>query len=182
MTDRDNIIRMAREAGFAFHDNSLICIIDGLPDREIRALERLADKVIAEFLQRSDQYLTNDASREAVIADAVAEERESCATAKPPEPVGLSPILRAAYDLGVAETHAAIRARGQKSPETCWCETCRPNTPDDMRLIVCPACGNKRCPHATHHNNECTASNAPGQKGSSWENVKPAAGSRRQHD
>jgi hypothetical protein len=31
------------------------------------------------------------------------------------------------------------------------------------RMIVCPACGNKRCPHAWHHDHECTWSNEPGQ-------------------
>ena len=60
----------------------------------------------------------------------------------------------------------------RRSP-TCGCETCRPNTLSDMRFIVCPDCGNKRCPKATHHDNACTNSNAPGQPGSSWEHVKP---------
>lgn len=57
----------------------------------------------------------------------------------------------------------------------CWCETCRPVTLGDMRMVICPDCGNKRCPKATHHNNACTNSNDIGQKGSSWEHVKPAA-------
>jgi hypothetical protein len=35
-----------------------------------------------------------------------------------------------------------------------------------VRMVVCPICGNKRCPHATDHRLECTGSNAPGQKGS----------------
>lgn len=34
------------------------------------------------------------------------------------------------------------------------------------RMIVCPDCGNKRCPRATHHSQRCTASNEPGQRGS----------------
>lgn len=55
----------------------------------------------------------------------------------------------------------------------CWCETCRPITLTDMRMVLCPTCGNKRCPHATDHRNACTGSNEPGQPGSSWENVKP---------
>ncbi len=55
----------------------------------------------------------------------------------------------------------------------CWCETCRPVTLSDMRMVLCPDCGNKRCPKATHHDNACTNSNAPGQPGSSWEHVKP---------
>lgn len=36
-------------------------------------------------------------------------------------------------------------------------------------MIVCQICGNKRCPHATDHNNACTNSNEPGQKGSAYE-------------
>lgn len=35
-----------------------------------------------------------------------------------------------------------------------------------LRMIVCPECGNKRCPKATNHINECTNSNEPGQPGS----------------
>ena len=34
------------------------------------------------------------------------------------------------------------------------------------RMILCPECGNKRCPKATHHDNACTGSNEPGQVGS----------------
>lgn len=49
----------------------------------------------------------------------------------------------------------------------CPCAKCNPNA---LWMIVCSACGNKRCPKATFHENECTNSNAPGQKGSSYEN------------
>jgi hypothetical protein len=38
------------------------------------------------------------------------------------------------------------------------------------RMILCPVCGNKRCPHATNHNNPCTNSNEPGQPGSRYSN------------
>lgn len=31
---------------------------------------------------------------------------------------------------------------------------------------TCPTCGNKRCPRATDHRNECSGSNEPGQVGS----------------
>jgi len=33
-------------------------------------------------------------------------------------------------------------------------------------MIVCPQCGNKRCPHASDHRHACTNSNEPGQIGS----------------
>lgn len=55
----------------------------------------------------------------------------------------------------------------------CSCETCRPITLTDMRMVLCETCGNKRCPHATDHRSACTNSNEVGQKGSSWEHVKP---------
>lgn len=64
-----------------------------------------------------------------------------------------------------------------KAHEACNCEACKPQaelfTGEQMRMIVCSNCGNKRCPHATNHQNPCTNSNAIGQTGSSWEHVKP---------
>ncbi|MFY7545476.1 hypothetical protein [Enterobacter cloacae complex sp. CDL013] len=50
----------------------------------------------------------------------------------------------------------------------CWCRTCRPITMTDMRFVVCPECGNKRCPHANDHSNACTGSNEPWQEGSAY--------------
>lgn len=50
----------------------------------------------------------------------------------------------------------------------CWCHTCRPVTMGDMRFVVCPECGNKRCPHANDHRHACTGSNEPSQEGSAY--------------
>ena len=56
----------------------------------------------------------------------------------------------------------------------CPCYTCLddPNlgfaNPVMTRMVVCPECGNKRCPKATHHDHECTGSNEPGQPGSNY--------------
>ena len=36
-------------------------------------------------------------------------------------------------------------------------------------MIVCPICGNKRCPKSTDHQLGCTGSNSPGQEGSRYE-------------
>lgn len=48
----------------------------------------------------------------------------------------------------------------------CWCTTCRPITLEDARFVVCPDCGNKRCPKATDHREwQCSGSNEPGQVG-----------------
>lgn len=50
----------------------------------------------------------------------------------------------------------------------CWCRTCRPVVMADMRFVVCPECGNKRCPKANDHRNVCSGSNEPGQDGSAY--------------
>ncbi|WP_258315987.1 hypothetical protein [Klebsiella pneumoniae] len=50
----------------------------------------------------------------------------------------------------------------------CWCRACRPVVLNDMRFVVCPDCGNKRCPRANDHRNACTGSNEPGQEGSAY--------------
>lgn len=50
----------------------------------------------------------------------------------------------------------------------CSCLTCRPVTFTDSRFVVCPECGNKRCPHANDHRNACTGSNEPGQEGGAY--------------
>jgi hypothetical protein len=53
-----------------------------------------------------------------------------------------------------------------RKKEPCRCRACRieANSPDVQPvggiMIVCPKCGNKRCPHADDHRNECTANNA----------------------
>lgn len=66
----------------------------------------------------------------------------------------------------------------------CWCYECLKDIPvhvpsmsNEMtvkmtipmvRFIVCPECGNKRCPRATDHRFACTDSNDTGQIGSRY--------------
>lgn len=50
----------------------------------------------------------------------------------------------------------------------CNCQSCRPITMEDMRMVLCATCGNKRCPHANDHRLPCTKSNLPGQLGSAY--------------
>lgn len=38
----------------------------------------------------------------------------------------------------------------------------------NVRMFLCPVCGNKRCPTATDHRHACTHSNEPGQPGSDY--------------
>ena len=47
----------------------------------------------------------------------------------------------------------------------CACRACNPHA---WWMVVCSTCGNKRCPHASHHDNACTNSNEPGQPGSGF--------------
>lgn len=72
----EEIIILAKEAG----------IIDPSPyvgarENQLLALERFALLVVADFLQRTGQYVTNDASREAALNQARTDEREACAKA-----------------------------------------------------------------------------------------------------
>jgi hypothetical protein len=55
----------------------------------------------------------------------------------------------------------------------CWCRACNRDTKGPggwpylaTTFVVCPDCGNKRCPKATDHLNACTDSNEAGQTGS----------------
>lgn len=66
----------------------------------------------------------------------------------------------------------------------CWCERCDKEQagPNEIslflrfRMNLCPMCGDKRCPRATDHRNECTGSNEPGQPGSSYPELTELAG------
>jgi hypothetical protein len=64
---------------------------------------------------------------------------------------------------GCDDTDAAPEAR-------CWCHAWRREKAWRFarKMILCPDCGNKRCPKANNHGNVCTGSNAPGQPGSAY--------------
>ena len=58
---------------------------------------------------------------------------------------------------------------GPVNIKKCYCHTCRPidyRDPESVYMRLCPSCGNKRCPKATDHRNECSGSNDAGQIGS----------------
>lgn len=49
----------------------------------------------------------------------------------------------------------------------CGCHRCIKDRGEiAMHMVVCPQCGNKRCPRASDHDLACTNSNEPGQTGS----------------
>ena len=89
------------------------------------------------------------------------------------EPVTTGCKLRDAVETirnsGIAiDAEKILAERDALNAPDCWCRTCRPVTISDMRFVVCPECGNKRCPHANDHRNACTGSNEPGQEGSAY--------------
>ncbi|HCM9308966.1 TPA: DUF550 domain-containing protein [Enterobacter kobei] len=107
------------------------------------------------------QFLLWDAQRRAGICDgeitAAMEEKLKVNMARQwPEPKDGEPRL-----------HIKEVCNSPVIPD-CSCRTCRPVTMTDMRFVVCPECGNKRCPHANDHRNACTRSNEPGQEGSAY--------------
>ncbi|ENR4994241.1 hypothetical protein ACEVQL_002251 [Enterobacter roggenkampii] len=83
--------------------------------------------------------------------------------------------LRVAYEAGNSSQCREISNSStnnfRENAETstkCWFRTCRPVTFADSHFVVCPECGNKRCPHANDHRHACTGSNEPGQEGSAY--------------
>lgn len=78
-------------------------------------------------------------------------------------------MLAAAPDFREISNSSTKHFRENAETSTkCWCLSCRPVTMNDARFVVCPDCGNKRCPHANDHRNACTESNEPGQEGSAY--------------
>lgn len=64
-----------------------------------------------------------------------------------------------------------------KQGDECGCYRCLEERDKDLPfferevnrgMILCPICGNKRCPHGTDHKLACTNSNSSGQPGSRY--------------
>ena len=77
----------------------------------------------------------------------------------------------------IEEAEAMAKMQTGKFITSRCCQACeRQQIEDDLErgevtfpiMILCPQCGNKRCPKATFHGNECTGSNEPGQLGSEY--------------
>jgi Zn finger protein HypA/HybF involved in hydrogenase expression len=74
----------------------------------------------------------------------------------------------------------ALRKALEQPEQECWCHKCNENRLVNnipfsaTRMILCPTCGNKRCPKASDHRLDCTDSNEPNQPGSLY-TTPPAA-------
>ena len=93
-----------------------------------------------------------------IVAMAVAKEAESRKAAQA-ENADLKERLARS---GIEQRRAVAKER-----EEC-AKVCESRYMGDMRMVLCPKCGNKRCPHANDHRNDCTGSNEPGQPGSAY--------------
>ena len=81
-------------------------------------------------------------------------------------------VLRGAVIVAEDAGEAATAPQPVVREPQCWCLTCRPmrvDDPESIRMALCPTCGNKRCPKANNHRNQCSNSNEPWQKGSAYE-------------
>ena len=97
----------------------------------------------------------------------VSPEQNSVAPAQSPIDHGYRPECKCSGCKTTSRICAELSANSPANPN-CWCRTCRPVVLNDMRFVVCPDCGNKRCPRANDHKNACTGSNEPGQEGSAY--------------
>ncbi|MFM8027687.1 hypothetical protein PU645_26640 [Klebsiella pneumoniae] len=93
--------------------------------------------------------------------------QNSVSPAQSPIDHGYRPECECSGCKATARICAELSANSSANPD-CWCRTCRPVVLNDMRFVVCPDCGNKRCPRANDHRNACTGSNEPGQEGSAY--------------
>ena len=186
---RDDVIRVAREAGMAPHlgrtddDGKYIPAINAIKTSvPVQWLERFAALVAAVEREACAQVCDGVYYRHigpesgevrygvAACAEAI---RASCSHQRCPEcgyqhghaigcvnnPVDIA--LSARWQDGEVKVEPPIGwSIGFRSPE-CWCETCDTAANHGLRsrMSLCPRCGNKRCPRATHHDNACTASN-----------------------
>lgn len=63
--------------------------------------------------------------------------------------------------------HPAQAVRAGAISLGCWCEACDvAASPNGIRtrMCVCPECGDKRCPRASHHNQQCAELRFPAQR------------------
>lgn len=60
--------------------------------------------------------------------------------------------------MAIQKCRAALSAQ-PGAQKGCSCATCRPHRVE-IRMILCDVCGDKRCPHAADHRNECVGTGA----------------------
>ena len=112
---REDVVRMAHESGFAKGTEPHSVVVQHSNGSWVGVYAELnvfAHKVIEHFLATTGQYVTNDASREAAIKEAVEAEREACAE------IAANTVCDEHIPTGIkiygTRAAKAIRARGEK--------------------------------------------------------------------
>jgi hypothetical protein len=61
-------------------------------------------------------------------------------------------------DANISALQEQLFARRAWTQVACWCESCDTAANNGLRtrMSVCPECGDKRCPKAAHHGNDCS--------------------------
>ena len=78
-----------------------------------------------------------------------------------------SSLYHANEQIKYLESHLVTTEDGCGNCHACLVNVMENNLPITFqRMILCPECGNKRCPKASNHRYQCTGSNEIGQKGS----------------
>lgn len=73
----------------------------------------------------------------------------------------------------IVDTAQSLEAAKKATGSPLCCHKCfRLHNLAPMFMLVCPICGNKRCPHASDHELACTGSNASDQPGSIYSTQK----------
>ncbi|HAS1412915.1 TPA: hypothetical protein I4D28_05385 [Enterobacter hormaechei] len=136
--------------------------------------ERAVELLATDLMKRIDK-ITGERHSVVTLSSLRVSIVEACRAAmlQGAEPVTTANKLRDAVEIirnsGIEiDAEKIFAERDALNTPDCWCRTCRPVTVSDMRFVVCPDCGNKRCPHANDHRNACTGSNEPGQEGSAY--------------
>jgi hypothetical protein len=143
---------------------------------ELAAEAAAAVPALREELEQARQAAAHWRRRALSAEAALAEVKRAPALAPTAEPPPLracksvrltNPGYRCDLPLGHDGMHSAIA--GTIRWHNCGrCIDCRGDRPLGP-MVLCPECGNKRCPKASHHGNDCTGSNEPGQEGSVYE-------------
>jgi hypothetical protein len=144
-------------------------------------IDALAAK-ITELEQQRDHLLA--ACRRAVLALAAASEKDAAFRS---DYEAMSDAIRKATASAsqTADSEPQTGLYRNSEAQECPCNACHKdklaaNPPADRMaslmaltsrgIVLCPTCGNKRCPHANDHRHACTGSNLPGQPGSAHPN------------
>lgn len=112
-------------------------------------------------------WVLKEASRVAMVQE-LKKSAGAEATCRSNENAQVLNTIKATPALGSLPKTGEVQNTNSPAIPDCWCCTCRPVVLNDMRFVVCPDCGNKRCPRANDHRNACTGSNEPGQEGSAY--------------